>query len=319
MRCLILAVFLAIVQTVPPVPRQTTDNANQNTDKREKQANQHQDQIAPAPTPKHVTEKTVSEKAAPDNPTSPNTQQPVKISELPPVSVTRDWMDKTGWAFGAILVLVGIVGVCAAYRTLRAIERQARIMRRQTAHIARQAISMRRQTTILRESAAATRTAAEATEKSVRLQETAMRQWVDVEALKARAETPFFSGLIETALIFTFNVRNPTKMPLTFEWLVVRANEQRYVMTFHHFLPPDDIYPVKIPVTIRGQKVVEYGASKLVLSFIATVGYSDAFERPQRQPFGVMCLLGPQGTCNVSPYEGALPDDRLEKQPENPN
>jgi len=205
------------------------------------------------------------------------------------------------------LFFVGVSGIIVALCTLK-------IIQRQTEHIARQAQSMRYQTTILRESAAATRKAAEATEKSVTLQETAMRQWVDVEDLRARSDPTFFSGMTEAALVFTFHVKNPTKIPLTFEWLIVRANQQRYAMTFHHFLPPDDIYPIKIPITIRNKQVEEYGSSKLVLSFIATVGYTDAFEKPQRQPFGVMCLLGPQGQCNVSPYEGALPDDELEKQ-----
>jgi hypothetical protein len=166
-----------------------------------------------------------------------------------------------------------------------------------------------------RKAAKAAHISADATEKSVRLQETASRQWVNLDELRAGAQPPFVSGMTQVTLVFTFNVTNPTKMPLTVEWLIVRVNGESLTKALHHFLPPDDVYPVKIPVTIRNKQVEEYGAYKLVLSFIATVGYTDAFERPQRQPFGVMCMCGPPAMCNISPYEGALPDDQLEKHP----
>jgi hypothetical protein len=117
-----------------PVPRQTADNANQSTDERQKKPNQHKGQVAPTAASEQLAEKAIREKGADEKLASPNTQQPIKITELPPVSVTRDWMDKASWTFGGILVVEGIVGVCAACRTLRAIERQARIMRQQTTH-----------------------------------------------------------------------------------------------------------------------------------------------------------------------------------------
>jgi hypothetical protein len=178
MKALLFAVLLSIIQAAPPVPRQAPDSANQRTDKRDKSASQHQNPIAPPPT--QVTEKALSEKSTPNNPATPNTQQPIRISELPPVSVTRDWMDKTGWAFGAILVVVGIVGVCAAYRTLKAIERQARIMRSQTRHIARQALSMRRQTTHLRNSVIQARKGARAAKASADILANIERAWLDI-------------------------------------------------------------------------------------------------------------------------------------------
>lgn len=50
------------------------------------------------------------------------------------------------------LTVAGIVGVCAAIKTLKALRIQSVIMRRQTRHIARQARSMRYQTTHLKNS-----------------------------------------------------------------------------------------------------------------------------------------------------------------------
>jgi hypothetical protein len=198
---------------------------------------------------------------------------------------SRDWADWVQWVANLVLAGVGIAGVAFGYVTLRKIAVQT-----------------------------------DAIKKSTELQETAMRQWVNLDRLRAHGGDPqFHYGVARyNSVVFTFDVMNPTKMPLTFEWLIARVNEQRYAMTFHHLIPPDDIYPVKIPVAIRDKQIEDYGAAKLVLSFIATIGYTDAFKNPQRQPFGAMCLCGAEDWCVVSPYEGPLPDDDLEKQEENP-
>jgi len=126
------------------------------------------------------------------------------------------------------------------------------------------AVSIGWQSWETRKAAKAAHISAEATEKSVRLQETALRQWVNLDHLKAGAQPPFVSGMTEMTLLFTFDVTNPTKMPFTVEWLIVRVNGESLTETLHHFLPPDDIYPVKIPVTIRNKRVEEYGAYRLV-------------------------------------------------------
>lgn len=131
MKLLLFTVLLSIIQAAAPIPRQAPDSTNQRANKRDKKANQHQDQIAPTPTPKQLTEKAISENTATNKPASPDTEQSVRIRELPSVSVARDWMDRTAWAFGAILVVVGIVGVCAAYRTLRVIARQTTAIEKQ--------------------------------------------------------------------------------------------------------------------------------------------------------------------------------------------
>jgi hypothetical protein len=213
---------------------------------------------------------------------------PLVLFAQQPATPPADWTQQTLVLFTGLLVLVGIV--TAGFIGWQSWE--------------------------TRKAATAAHFSADATEKSVRLQETALRQWVDVDDLKVRSQPTYFIEMSETNLVFTFNVTNPTRMPLTFEWLIVRVNSQRFAMTFHHFLAPDGFYPVTVPVAIRDKQVALFGAYKLALSFIATVGYTDAFERPQRQPFGVMCLCGPPAMCNVSPYEGPLPDDKLEKQPE---
>jgi hypothetical protein len=122
--------LLSIAQAAPPVPRQTAGSANQGTDKTDKNTAQHKQAVPPPSSPERSTEKPISEKTTPNNPAPQNTEQAMRLRELPSVSVTRDWIDKTGWFFSLVLVIVGIGGVCAAFRTLRAIERQAETMDR---------------------------------------------------------------------------------------------------------------------------------------------------------------------------------------------
>jgi len=184
MRFLFFTVLLSVIQTAPPIPRQAANSTNQRTDKVGKNTGRHEKPVNPTPTPEQVTQKAMSEKQSLNNPASPNTEQSIKIRELPSVSVTRDWTDIISLAFGGILVVVGIVGVCAAFRTLRAIERQARIMRRQTGQIARQALSMRRQTTILRKTAAANKLSADAAKSSADTLIASERAWVMVDLEK---------------------------------------------------------------------------------------------------------------------------------------
>ena len=162
-----MAVLLSLVQASPLFPHQAADNANQTSKKAKKNTEQ-------------VAEK-ATRTETPTNPAPPKTEESVKVRELPSVSVTKDWMDKAAWLFGAILLVVGIVGVCAAFRTLKAIERQVRVMNRQTEVIARQALSMRRQTTILRETAASTRLSADAAKASADAAIASERAWVMVD------------------------------------------------------------------------------------------------------------------------------------------
>ncbi|MGA3052756.1 MAG: hypothetical protein ABSD63_00975 [Candidatus Korobacteraceae bacterium] len=58
--------------------------------------------------------------------------QSVKVSELPPLSITKDWSDRAYWLFTFFLVAVGGLQVFLLWGNLRAIERQANQMERQT-------------------------------------------------------------------------------------------------------------------------------------------------------------------------------------------
>lgn len=64
--------------------------------------------------------------------------QSVTVNSLPAVSVTRDGMDWAALSFSVVLMVVGIIGVRAAIRTLRAVEEQAKEMVHQAKLISEQ-------------------------------------------------------------------------------------------------------------------------------------------------------------------------------------
>jgi hypothetical protein len=65
-------------------------------------------------------------------------QDSVAVSELPSVSVDRDWIDYSLLACNVSLAVIGFFGVRAAIRTLRAIKEQAREMKEQADLMERQ-------------------------------------------------------------------------------------------------------------------------------------------------------------------------------------
>lgn len=71
-----------------------------------------------------------SNAAAAAQPSSPT--QTVKVSELPPVSMSKDWSDWSYWLFTFFLVATSALQVYLLWGNLRAIERQALTMERQT-------------------------------------------------------------------------------------------------------------------------------------------------------------------------------------------
>ena len=88
--------------------------------------------------------------------------------------------------------------------------------------------------------------------------------------------------------------------------------DHRDNMRFHQFLARDDVYPITIILSLNAERIDAYGKYALVLQLIVTLGYTDAFEKLRRQPFGVTCYCSPLNICNLSPFEGTLRDDRIE-------
>jgi len=79
----------------------------------------------------------------------------VRITEFPPVSVSKDWTDQAYWVFTLFLVGASVLQVFLLWGNLRAIERQA--------------LQMERQTGILEKSVASAEKSAETAQKNVEM------------------------------------------------------------------------------------------------------------------------------------------------------
>ena len=130
MKYIELAVLLAVIQTSAPVPRKAADPSNGTAQTVTKQSGSDKTPAQQAPS----IVQSISTQPNQDTSRSPaaeNAQKPVVVRELPPVSVTKDRLDKTYIAFTGILIVVGIVGVRAAYKTLGEIKAQREAMQGQ--------------------------------------------------------------------------------------------------------------------------------------------------------------------------------------------
>ena len=127
MKLLILGFFLAVSQTAPPVSPQAADSSASTAHKGKQNSTKNKNQSIQPQTPgKPITSN------AQENPT--NGQQIkdpytyVKVRELPPVSVAKDWADWGIWAFSGLLVVVGIL-------QWYVIRTQANLMRKHAEHL----------------------------------------------------------------------------------------------------------------------------------------------------------------------------------------
>jgi hypothetical protein len=76
-----------------------------------------------------------SQTAHPTSPSAaqqPNATQSVRVTELPPISSSKDWSDWSYWLFTLFLALIGGLQVYLLWGNLRVVERQAITMERQT-------------------------------------------------------------------------------------------------------------------------------------------------------------------------------------------
>jgi hypothetical protein len=130
---LIMAALFAITQTPSPIPPKALDNptaTGQTVTKNPKNdkapSTQPPTSIGPsAADQQHVGSITKSE----------DTQQAIRVRELPRVSITKDWSDWGIWAFNGLLVLVGAFQLLVLWRQAKIMKAQAEIMAEHAAHL----------------------------------------------------------------------------------------------------------------------------------------------------------------------------------------
>jgi hypothetical protein len=139
MKLLILSVLFSITQTGTPVPRQTPDSSAHTSQKNSNQAGDKQEptEISPEITSK---EQPPTSNGNRNNQENKNTNNPIRIGELPPVTVLpakRDWVDWGYWGFGGLLAVVGLLQIWLLCRTLKISVLQAKIAHSQEIQMAR--------------------------------------------------------------------------------------------------------------------------------------------------------------------------------------
>src|ERR1700750_1020548 len=65
-------------------------------------------------------------------PSQPGPSETVRVTELPPISTSKDWSDWSYWLFTLFLALIGGLQLYLMWGNLRVVERQAGTMERQT-------------------------------------------------------------------------------------------------------------------------------------------------------------------------------------------
>lgn len=126
-----LAVLTAIVQAVPPTPRQTPDGPTSAGTANQKQTKTKNN---PSESPSAIN-KNQSEAADSDTvkQEKANAQHSVTISKLPSVTINnrRDWADWGAWFFTFLLAFTGLLQIILLWKTLRVTSKQADIAKQQ--------------------------------------------------------------------------------------------------------------------------------------------------------------------------------------------
>lgn len=147
-------------------------------------------------------------------------------------------------------------------------------------------------------------------ERSTALQEVSMRQWISISPVEIKTDS---NTDTECTLRVTFDILNPTKMVLNLNWIVMRFGGRKQSSTLAgHALAPDENYPMRTMLALRGDDFANYRNYRLALPIVVTVGYTDAFGKQRKQPNGCTALCGPHGVISLSPYMGSLPEDEIE-------
>jgi hypothetical protein len=122
--------FLSVVQASSPVPGKTPDNPTSTGSEVQDQTKDKN--TNPGPTTTAVSQdQPQGHDAHGSEQNSNDAEQPVTVSKLPPVSITKDWTDRFYWLFSGLLVVIGGLQIWLLVRQLNTINRQADIAHNQ--------------------------------------------------------------------------------------------------------------------------------------------------------------------------------------------
>jgi len=202
------------------------------------------------------------------------------------------------------LVGIGLIGIFVAWLTLKDIHSQVEETAKAT------------QATAL--AAQATQKSAEAAEKSVKLQEVALRQWVDIDNWKA---VPWIPEGGEMSLHIQFDVINPTSLPLTLNSVSIALSGQESKVSGKNLIAPKKSQPIVTSVKITEEQLLKWEDLKeLIFMVNGYVDFEDTLTKPQTQPFsGLIACSKKGGVRFIPPYGSGLYITGEEKKSGDPN
>ncbi len=207
-------------------------------------------------------------------PNAGSSQQTVKVSELPPLSMTKDWTDLAYWGFTLFLAVVGGFQAWLLWGNLRAIERQA--------------VQMERQTGILQQSVALAEKSAETAKQNLELFVSRERAHLTIELMPV--DSPLSPGPLRVS--YKITLRGTTEAYITSSCARVEITDSSDSTEDAHWFPAMNIPQVIAPdhrmietqvLGVFPKAALESGdieaieAGKKFIHFRGFVNYKDVF------------------------------------------
>jgi hypothetical protein len=284
MRLAIVLMLLFVAQDlyaqVPqPVPRKTAKGSTHTSKQVQNQAAPDKQISAPnqIPVDQNASQK---EKNGGNPERADNTQKPIRVTELPPVSVTKDWTDRAYWIFSGLLVVVGALQGGLLFATL---------------------IAMGRQTTFIRDSASAATKSADAAINTVRtMQDNGEKQ------LRAYVYPVAASRIVDGihAPLFRLQIKNSGQTPAyDCSRYAVEVFSSTFPLAPEGFNPVPGNPPSKSPIPpgefveivatahpLTSQQQEQITLSRAAIYLYGKINYRDAFGHDRESTFRFVCV-----------------------------
>ena len=189
----------------------------------------------------------------------------IAVRSLPPVSIEKDGWDIAYIRLTALLVCVGIGTFIAIW--IQAVE---------------------------------TRRAAEAARDSVRIQGTALRQWVDTRDW-------YLEWIGDNLINIIFNVVNPTQIPLWLDVVILATEREEKSKGIAVWLVPNKPYPVALQFSITDEQQSNLEVGGWTVDLKCSICFRDALQN-QWQQESCLTLTKVLGENPVTEYKTLIFD-----------
>jgi hypothetical protein len=160
-----------------------------------------------------------------------------------------------------------------------------------------QLTEMGEQTKVLKDSVTHAGTSAESALRSVKLQEAQLRQWVTTDNWRLQAPS-IPPNITEVRMYITFDVVNPTSLPLTLRYIWCEGNfiwgPEKILgggVQPTYLLAPNGRFAVQQSFNIVGANFQRFQREVIKVAVSCKVDFEDVFGNKQAQSFGKVCTF----------------------------